>query len=135
MNYLLDVNVLVSWGWNHHLEHQKVIHWLLSIQNKPTTKIYTSSIVQLGFIRVSLHQSRGFTTIQEASNVLAGMLQGFRKQHTFLSDHLPAENFPPWCKSPNQITDAHLLRLAESHDAKLATLDQKIPGAFLIPII
>jgi hypothetical protein len=31
------------------------------------------------------------------------------------------------------VTDAHLLALALSHDAKLVSLDSRIPGAFLIP--
>jgi hypothetical protein len=31
------------------------------------------------------------------------------------------------------ITDSHLAELAQSHDSALATLDQRIPAAFIIP--
>jgi hypothetical protein len=38
-----------------------------------------------------------------------------------------------WANSPAQVTDGHLLQLAIAHGAVLATLDERIPGALLIP--
>jgi hypothetical protein len=40
---------------------------------------------------------------------------------------------PGWVDRPGQVTDGHLLELAVSHGAVLATLDQGIPGAYLLP--
>jgi len=42
-------------------------------------------------------------------------------------------SLPQWAKSPAQTTDGHLVELAKAHSAVLATLDEGIPGAFLIP--
>ena len=36
-------------------------------------------------------------------------------------------------RGASRTTDAHLIRLAEAHGARLATLDTGIPGAFLVP--
>jgi predicted nucleic acid-binding protein len=50
----------------------------------------------------------------------------------FLADDRDASQLPSWVKSPRQITDGHLVALAAAHGAKLATLDEGIPGAYLI---
>ena len=34
MNYLLDVNVLVAWGWADHIEHRRAASWIQSIKKK-----------------------------------------------------------------------------------------------------
>jgi len=36
-------------------------------------------------------------------------------------------------RQASRTTDAHLLELAKAHGARLATLDRRIPGAFLVP--
>jgi hypothetical protein len=40
---------------------------------------------------------------------------------------------PRWVKGPKQITDGHLLGLAKAHGAEMATLDERIPSALVIP--
>jgi hypothetical protein len=51
-----------------------------------------------------------------------------------LPDDLGADRLPAYSKSPNKITDGHLLELARRHGAMLVTLDAGIPGALLIPV-
>jgi hypothetical protein len=51
----------------------------------------------------------------------------------FLADSNDISALPAWVKSPAQTTDGHLLQLASANGAVLATLDERIPGAFLIP--
>jgi hypothetical protein len=51
----------------------------------------------------------------------------------FLSDGSDISTLPAWVKSPAQTTDGHLQHLASANGALLATLDEGIPGAFLIP--
>ncbi len=51
----------------------------------------------------------------------------------FLSDDRGADRLPSWVKTAKQTTDGHLADLARSHGSVLATLDRKIPGAFVIP--
>ena len=52
---------------------------------------------------------------------------------TQISDSQSAVDLPLWVKNPRQITDGHLLALAQSNRLTLATCDAGIPGAFLIP--
>ena len=52
---------------------------------------------------------------------------------TFLADANDIFALPAWVRTPLQTTDGHLLQLARSNNAVLATLDKGIPGALLIP--
>ncbi|HEV2730208.1 MAG TPA: hypothetical protein VGV15_09255, partial [Terriglobales bacterium] len=51
----------------------------------------------------------------------------------FIADNLGASDLPGWVKLAKQITDGHLVELAKANGAILATLDERIPGAFAIP--
>jgi hypothetical protein len=51
----------------------------------------------------------------------------------FLSDGNDISSLPAWVKTPKQTTDGHLLQLASANGAFLATLDEGIPEAYLIP--
>jgi hypothetical protein len=50
----------------------------------------------------------------------------------FLPDAIDISALPAWVKTPKQTTDGHLVQLAIANSAVLATLDDGIPGAFLI---
>jgi predicted nucleic acid-binding protein len=118
MRYLLDVSVLVAWGWSDHVDHARTAIWIAAARKQKTAELLTSAIPELGFVRVSVQRTEGRVTVEEASRTLAGMLDSLGACHVFL---------------PSQTTDAHLLGLAEAHRARLATLDAGIPGAFLVP--
>jgi predicted nucleic acid-binding protein len=135
MKYLLDVNVLVAWGWSDHLDHERTAAWIASARRQKATTLLTSAIPQLGFVRVSVQRTAGRVTVREAGKTLAGMLRSLGARHAFLGDDRPALDFPDWCRHALRTTDAHLFQLAEAHGAKLATLDTGIPGAFLIPTL
>jgi len=133
VNYLLDVNVLVAWGWFDHVAHERTATWIASTSDRKSSQLLTSAIPQLGFVRVSVQRTGGLVTVQEAGRTLTGMLSTLGARHRFLPDDRPATDFPDWCQHASRTTDAHLVRLAEAHGAKLATLDVGIPGAFLVP--
>jgi predicted nucleic acid-binding protein len=135
MKYLLDVNVLVAWGWEDHEEHERAVKWITAAKTQRNSSLLTSAIPELGFVRVSVQRTGGRVTVAEASEVLTGMLASLGAHHAFLGDDQAANNFPVWCKSASRTTDAHLFSLAEKHGASLATLDSGIPGAFLIPAL
>lgn len=132
MNYLLDVNILVAWGWADHTDHKKVARWIAKEHKKKKSLLLTSAIPELGFVRISVQRSQGEITPQEATHVLQGMLHVLGKQHHFLPDDLQVDHWPKWCLTATRTTDAHLFSLAEKHGALLATLDQDIPGAFVV---
>jgi predicted nucleic acid-binding protein len=133
MNYLLDVNVLIAWGWSDHVDHQRVAAWIAAIKAANSDVLLTSAIPQLGFVRVSVQRSGGKVTAALAGRVLKGMLQKLGKWHQFIPDDQDSLQWPSWCKAAPRTTDAHLEALAKRHQALLATLDAGIPGAFLLP--
>lgn len=133
MNYLLDVNILVAWGWSDHTEHQRVAGWIAAVKASGADMLLTSAIPQLGFVRVSVQRSSGQVTAALAGRVLKGMLQKLGEQHRFLPDDQDSQQWPSWCKTASRTTDAHLLALSKRHQALLATLDTAIPGAFVLP--
>ena len=133
MKYLLDVNVLVAWGWADHVDHERTAAWIRESRKQTGIRLLTSAIPQLGFVRISVQRTAGLVTVREAANTLTGMLNSLGDRHAFLADDTPATDFPDWCHQASRTTDAHLLRLARIHGAKLTTLDTGIPGAFLVP--
>ena len=88
MNYLLDVNILVAWGWADHADHDRVEKWIVASKRKTGTNLMTSAIPELGFVRVSIQRSRGQITADEASATLGGLLKVLGKKHAFLPDGL-----------------------------------------------
>ncbi|HEX5000540.1 MAG TPA: TA system VapC family ribonuclease toxin [Terriglobia bacterium] len=133
MKYLLDVNVLVAWGWADHVDHERTAIWIASVR-KGKHWLITAPIPELGFVRVSTQRAGGRVSVAEAVRTLRGMLASLGPRHVFLPDDMPIDVLPVWCHHPARTTDAHLLQLAESHGAILATLDTGIPDAFLIPV-
>ena len=133
MKYLLDVNVLVAWGWSDHVDHERTVAWISGARRRRATTLMTSAIPELGFVRVSVQRTGGHVTVAEATETLAGMVAALGARHVLLADDQAVRRFPEWCASASRTTDAHLLELAARHGAKLATLDTAIPGAFLIP--
>lgn len=133
MIYLLDVNVLVAWGWSDHVDHARAARWIASVRKRKPDRLLTSAIPELGFVRVSVQRTNARITVNEAAETLKGMLASLGASHAFLPDDAPTLTFPEWCQQGSRTTDAHLFRLAETHGAMLATLDEAIPGSFLVP--
>ena len=133
MRYLLDVNVLVAWGWSDHVAHERTAEWIAAARDGRASELLTSAIPELGFVRVSVQRTGGRVTVAEAADTLAGMLRSLGDAHGFLPDDLSADDFPDWCQLASRTTDAHLVQLAAAHGAVLATLDTGIPGAFVLP--
>ncbi len=133
MKYLLDVNILVAWGWSDHVAYERTATWIAATRRELESKLLTSAIPELGFVRVSVQRTGGSVTVAEAADTLAGMLLSLGAAHAFLPDDSAARDFPDWCRHASQTTDAHLVQLAAAHGAVLATLDTAIPGAFVVP--
>jgi predicted nucleic acid-binding protein len=134
MNYLLDTNLLVAWGWADHADHRRAAVWIGEMKARRGIKLVTSAIPELGFVRVSVQRTGGRLPVAAAAATLAGMLKSLGKTHLFLADDCSAvPRWPDWCRGASRTTDAHLVTLAEQHACRLATLDEGIPNAFLIP--
>jgi len=134
MRYLLDVNVMVAWGWADHPHHKKVDKWITEQMAPGSMIFHTSSIIELGFVRVSMQRSLGKVSIAQAVAVLTRQRERFVDRISLLPDDLSScREFPDWCTHAKHTTDSHLLALAQKHNLQLATLDTGIPGAFVIP--
>jgi uncharacterized protein len=133
MKYLLDVNSLLALGVLDHEFHAQVSMWVRGLTAKGVPEIATCSITELGFVRVLGQAQQYGRSIMQARELLLA-LKGSRAIHcTFIPDDRDISHLPNWVRSSKQTTDGHLLDLAKANDAVLATLDHRIPGAFLIP--
>jgi len=130
MIYLLDVNALVALGFAPHEFHDRIGSWLRSMRFPP---LATCSITELGFIRVLAQASAYGLTVSQARTLLLRMKKSDFPEFSFIADDHDVSYMPSWVHTPKQITDGHLLELARAHGAVLATLDNKIRGAYFIP--
>ncbi len=94
---------------------------------------YSHAQSRLGFVRVlSQAPHYGLTVAQSRALLLRLKKQGM-VPFGFIADDHDISRLPHWVKSGRQTTDGHLAELAKAHDCALATLDERIPSAFVIP--
>jgi uncharacterized protein len=133
MKYLLDVNALVALGFLQHEFHERTARWVRAIVLEKTAELATCAITELGFVRVLVQAPQyGFNVLQARQLLMQVKSAGVPK-FVFVPDDHGISDLPRWVRTARQITDGHLAGLARSRGAILATLDRKIPGAFLIP--
>lgn len=130
MIYLLDVNALVALGFHFHSFHSRVAVWL---QQGGFPPLATCSIVEIGFLRILVQAQRYGISLSQGKRLLLELKFSPQLQFRFLIDGQDSSHLPPWVNAAKQITDGHLVELASANGATLATLDTRIPGAFLIP--
>ena len=133
MRYLLDVNVLVALGLSEHIFHTRVAAWLQVSAASPDLQLLTCATTELGFIRVLTQASGHQITIAQAKAVLLCLKRSPRTRLSFIADDHDASHLPAWVKTAKQTTDGHLVGLAKANGAQLATLDERIPGAYVVP--
>lgn len=130
MRYLLDVNVLIAYGFKRHNFHDRVGAW---IRSRRESQFLTCSITELAFVRILGNVRTYGMNVAHAKSLLKEIKAWREFPLIFLVDGSDISALPAWAKSPAQITDGHLAQLASANGAVLATLDEGIPGAFLIP--
>jgi len=133
MIYLLDVSVLLAFGLREHVFHERVATWVRTFESQEEVKLATCAITELGFLRILTQASSYNFTIAQGKALLSQLKMTKELRFSFLADNQGLEDLPPWVMGPKQITDGHLLGLAKAHGAKMATLDERIAGAFVIP--
>jgi predicted nucleic acid-binding protein len=127
MNYLLDVNALVALGFINHEFHVRVASW---VRSSNSLQLASCSITELGFLRVLAQAPAYAFTIAQARTLL---LRLKASRLTFIPDEHDVSHLPAWVRAPKQITGGHLSKLASAKGGVLATLDESIPGSYLIP--
>ena len=130
MIYLLDVNALVALGFMNHEFHHRVASW---VQSHDSPNLASCSITELGFVRVLAQAPAYGFTVAQARTLLLRLKQARASRFTFIPDEHDVSRLPGWVRTPKQITDGHLVKLASANGAVLATLAENIPGSYLIP--
>src|ERR1700716_3329261 len=130
MIHLLDVNALVALGFINHEFHDRLATW---VQSQSSPHLASCSITELGFVRVLAKAPAYGFTVTQARTLLLRLKEVRTSRLTFISDEHDVSHLPGWVRAPKQITDGHLSKLATANGAVLATLDENIPGSYLIP--
>ena len=71
--------------------------------------------------------------VTQARTLLLRLKEARTSPLKFMPDEHDVSHLPAWVRAPKQITDGHLSKLATANAAVLATLDENIPGSYLIP--
>ena len=87
----------------------------------------------LGFVRVLGQAQQHGSSIAQARELLLKVKNSDGIRWIFIPDDRDVSHLPRWVRTSKQITDGHLAELARANKAVLATLDRRIPGAFVIP--
>ena len=124
MKYLLDVNALVALLISDHEHHERAETWIKGLSDRD--EVLLCAWTEMGFIRVAL-AARYLVDVPTARKILLGF-RAARAKTGFVNDDRRSQHLPSWVKTHAQVGDGHLLSLAESCGAKLATFDQGIPG-------
>ena len=133
MRYLLDVNALVALAvWEHEF-HARVTSWLERLGAGGAPELATCSITELGFLRVLGQAQQYGSSVAQARELLLKVKNSDAMRWSFIPDDHDVSHLPRWVRTPKQTTDGHLAELARGNEALLATLDRRIPRAFVIP--
>ena len=133
MRYLLDVNALLALAVLEHEFHPRVANWVDRLAARGVPELATCSITELGFVRVLGEVPQYSSSVTQARELLLELKKSDKMRCTFIRDDHDISHLPRWVRSPKQTTDGHLAKLADANQAILATLDRRIPGAFVIP--
>ena len=124
---LLDVNVLVALAWPNHVHHVAARRWFSENHRDGWA---TTPFTEAGFVRVSSNRSAipTATTPALARQLLSDMIA--LPGHQFWPDEVSlvvdgGYDVDLIC-THREVTDAHLLMLANRHDARLVTFDGRM---------
>ncbi len=124
-SHLLDLNVLIALAWPQHVHHGRAHAWFAVRRGE----WMTTPVTEAGFLRLSTNPAVVTQRIS-MSDALA-LLSRMRAVpgHVFLPDASsladPVVSLAA-VATTRQVTDAHLVNLAASSGARLATFDRGI---------
>jgi len=133
MKYLLDVNTLLALAVLEHEFHARIASWVERLGASGAPEMATCSITELGFVRVLGQAQQYGSSVAQARELLLKVKKSDGMRWIFIPDDRDISHLPKWVRTPKQTTDGHLADLARAAEAILATLDRRIPGAFVIP--
>lgn len=120
-------------GFLEHEFHGRAASWVASVAARARCELLTCPITELGFVRVLSQAPQYGLTVAQARTLLSRIRKQGVVRFEFIPDDHDVSRLPAWAKTARQTTDGHLTELALANDAVPATLDERIPGAFIIP--
>lgn len=120
--YLLDSNVVIARSAPEHIHHEAAVVWMETVE-----RFAVSPAVEGSLVRFLVRTGRG------APAAVAGVRQIRNLDgYEFWPDSLSyADADLSRVRGHSQVTDAYLVRLAESHgDALLATFDKTLASTY-----
>ena len=129
MRALYDVNALLAILDRNHDSHGKVAAWYAANAGQGWV---SCPLTQNGCLRIlSQPRYRNQVSLNEAFQLLTAAT--LTQAHQFIMDDVSLLDSalvdPSRLSGHRQITDVYLLALAVAHDARLVTLDRRIPLA------
>lgn len=128
--FLLDVNVLIALVDQDHIHHDLAENFF---RENSRLGWATCPLIENGFLRIFGHPRypQGPGSTRAAREVLRDLVA--HAGHQFWPDSLSLTDTATYPELPGSqdITDYYLLALAIHHQARLATLDQRIDPALL----
>ena len=123
--WLLDANVLIALTQAAHVHHTEAHRWFGQL---PRRRWATCALTQLAFVRLTSNANVVGHAVSPAEALQALEAMTASSQHDYWAD----ASAPLACATLNsaavvghrQVTDAYLLGLAATRDARLATLDR-----------
>jgi len=134
MNYLLDVNVLVALCIEQHIFRKRVAEWMNSTRASGHATFLTCAVTEIGALRTVVQAPAYNFTVAQGKELLARIKSNKTFHFEFVADDIEIDELPPWVQGAKQIMDGHLINVAHKRKAVLATLDDGIRGAYLIPL-
>jgi len=123
---LLDVNVLLALAWPNHQHHRAAHLWFAA---EAKFGWATCATTQLSFVRLSSNPA--FTPAPVSPSDAAQLLKQWTKhpKHDYWTS-IPADDAATFRNSIShqQVMDAWLVRMAEKHDGRFVTFDQRTAG-------
>ncbi len=126
---LPDVNVLVALVLPDHVHHDRAQAWWASVEHCATTPT-----TEMGLVRLLLQPAvvGAVVSFDAAMTVLQSVVSDPRS--TFLADDVPVLSMADLpVVGSKQVTDMHLVTLAQKHRAHLVTLDAKLASSLSEP--
>lgn len=126
MKYLIDTSVLIAWLWRNHRFHHFAEGWGKDNHGR----LAVCPLTEVMFLRVSTSQRFG-ATLEAARESLSRWLDQFQPEC------VPADfRVLDGRKAPSsaKLFDWYFADLAEKHDLRWATLDDKVGHPAAVPI-
>lgn len=124
---LLDVNMLIALAWPNHVHHRAAHEWFTGAHAAGWA---TTPVTESGFVRVSSNRAAIVTATSPDQAIALLRAMTALEGHAFWPDDIAGVTGgfgePALITAHRDVTDAHLLALAQRNGGTLVTFDTRI---------